>query len=224
MIMAAEHEISGASSHAVDDAEVARRTRLRAVAARRFELSMDAPARFFESNADAVSEACLAMARRFQRGGRLIVFGEGAGATDAQHVAVEFVHPVIVGKRALPSIALTSDVASMTAQRGAGDSSFAAMLQTLGRPEDIALGIACGAESRSVADGLARGRAMDMLTIAIRQEMGGVKPDGAEHVFLVPGPDAMVAQEVSETLYHVLWELVHLFMEHGVSDARGGIA
>ena len=54
------------------------------------------------------------MALRFHRGGKLVVFGTGAASTDAQHVAVEFVHPVIVGKRALPAISLTSDAATVT--------------------------------------------------------------------------------------------------------------
>ena len=54
------------------------------------------------------------MALRFHQGGKLIVFGTGGSGTDAQHVAVEFVHPVIVGKRALPAISLTSDVATVT--------------------------------------------------------------------------------------------------------------
>ena len=54
------------------------------------------------------------MAQRFHQGGRLLAFGNGGSATDAQHVAVEFVHPVIVGKRALPSIALTNDTAFLS--------------------------------------------------------------------------------------------------------------
>src|SRR5215472_13478904 len=71
--------------------------------------------------ADAVAEACHAMAVRFHQGGKLVVFGTGA-----QHVAVEFVHPVIVGKRALPAISLTTDVATVTgiAEREGMDAIF----------------------------------------------------------------------------------------------------
>jgi D-sedoheptulose 7-phosphate isomerase len=75
---------------------------------RLFELRSD-PARDLARQAGAVAEACHAMAVRFHRGGRLIVFGTGGPSADAQHVAVEFVHPVIVGKRALPAISLTAD-------------------------------------------------------------------------------------------------------------------
>ena len=54
------------------------------------------------------------MARRFHQGGRLLAFGNGAWATEAQHVSVEFVHPVIVGTRALPALALTNDSATLS--------------------------------------------------------------------------------------------------------------
>src|SRR5580704_17634036 len=72
------------------------------------------PVREFAGQAAAVAAACHQMAIRFHQGGKLVVFGTGGPSTDAQHVAVEFVHPVIVGKRALPAIALTSDVATVT--------------------------------------------------------------------------------------------------------------
>ena len=75
-------------------------------------------------SAEALSLACRDMAARFASGGRLLVFGSGAGASDAAHVAVEFVHPVTVGKRALPALALSGD--------------FAHQVRTLGRPPDMA--------------------------------------------------------------------------------------
>ena len=82
-------------------------------ARRLFELR-NGPASELAGQADAVAAACHAMAVRFHRGGKLVVFGTGGASTDAQHVAVEFVHPVIVGKRALPAISLTTDVATVT--------------------------------------------------------------------------------------------------------------
>jgi len=66
---------------------------------------MSVPEAFFAQEVGQIAEACWAMARRFHQGGRLLAFGNGAGATDAQHVSVEYVHPVIVGKRALPVLA-----------------------------------------------------------------------------------------------------------------------
>src|SRR6202030_1441867 len=63
--------------------------------------------KFFAQEAHRLAEACREMSERFLRGGRLLAFGRGPYATDAQHVSVEFVHPVIVGKRALPALDLS---------------------------------------------------------------------------------------------------------------------
>ncbi len=191
------------------------------VVARRFDLSIETTRRFFEENVDAISATCLDMARRFEQGGRLIVFGTGAAATDSQHVSVEFLHPVIVGKRALPAIALTSDVASITASSIGGG--FRAMIATLARAEDIALGILGDADAREVTESLACARNRGLLTIAIGPEQAErVRGPFAEHNYRVPSDDPFVAQEVSETFYHVLWELVHLFLEHRPAALRGG--
>src|SRR5436190_6277782 len=87
---------------------------LRSLVDERFRRSMAVPEAFFAAEAERIAQACWAMARRFHAGGRLLAFGNGAAATDAQHVAVEFVHPVIVGKRALPALALTNDSAVLS--------------------------------------------------------------------------------------------------------------
>jgi D-sedoheptulose 7-phosphate isomerase len=73
-----------------------------------------APVQDLADNAGTVGAACYAMAVRFHQGGKLVVFGTGAASTDALHVAAEFVHPVIVGKRALPATSLTADIATVT--------------------------------------------------------------------------------------------------------------
>src|SRR5579863_2924398 len=89
---------------------------LRALVFARFEQSMTIPETFFAAEAERIAQACWEMARRFHQGGRLLAFGNGPSATDAQHVSVEFVHPVIVGKRALPALALTNDSATISSQ------------------------------------------------------------------------------------------------------------
>src|SRR2546428_11671119 len=113
---------------------------LAALLAARFEQSMSVPEAFFASEAGRIAEACWAMARRFHQGGRLLAFGNGAWATDAQHVSVEFVHPVIVGKRALPALALTNDSAALSGARGGDGVDFARQLAVLARAQDIAMG------------------------------------------------------------------------------------
>src|SRR5213595_217772 len=118
------------------------RSNLMGLVTARFAQSMSVPEAFFASEAGRIAEACWAMARRFHQGGRLLAFGNGAWATDAQHVSVEFVHPVIVGKRALPALALTNDSATLSGLMSEENSSvsFARQLSVLARPQDIAMG------------------------------------------------------------------------------------
>src|SRR5437588_7625768 len=115
---------------------------LEALVAARFEQSASVPHAFFAAEAGRIAEACWAMARRFYQGGRLLAFGNGAWATDAQHVSVEFVHPVIVGKRALPALALTNDSASLSGLMAGGDRDmpFVRQLKVLARRQDGAMG------------------------------------------------------------------------------------
>jgi D-sedoheptulose 7-phosphate isomerase len=153
---------------------------------------------FLEREQDSLARACHEMARAFAKGGMLVPFGGGAAATDAAHVAVEFMHPVIVGKRALPALAPTNDPTGM--------SSAARLL----RGDDIALGLAHGPASPEVEEFLATARERAGLTLAFT----GGRPATADYAFAVPSDDPYVVQEVQETTYHVLWELVHVFFEH----------
>jgi D-sedoheptulose 7-phosphate isomerase len=154
-----------------------------------------ANARFFESEADRLARLCHRMAERFARGGRLIAFGASAAdRSDVRHVAVEFVHPVIVGKRALPALGLAPEEIGLLAE-----------------PDDIA--IAFGGDER-VAAATAAARRRGCVTLAFA-------PVGAEWELCPPAPDPFVAQELCETGYHVLWELVHVFFEHrGLLEGR----
>src|SRR5690349_14311922 len=175
------------------------------------------PAADLAAQADAVAQTCHAMAIRFHQGGKLVVFGTGAASTDAQHVAVEFVHPVIVGKRALPAISLTTDVATVTgiAERQGMDAIFSHQLRYLAAPSDIALGICATGDCGSVLAGLAAARQLGMLTIALAGGDGGAIAAGpaADHVLLARSDDPRVVKEMHVTMYHVLWELVHVFFE-----------
>jgi D-sedoheptulose 7-phosphate isomerase len=174
-------------------------------------------------DAEQVARACHDMAQRFARGGKLIVFGSGAAATDAQHLAVEFVHPVIVGKRAFPAISLTGDVATLTgvADRDGVGEMFARQLRLLADPDDIALGLSTSDDCVMVRRGLAAARELGLLTLALT---GGDRAPAipsalADHVFVARSADPRIVKEVHVTTYHVLWELVHVFFEHpGVLD------
>ena len=154
---------------------------------------------FLADSQDGIARACHDMARAFARGGTLVPFGVGPAATDAAHVAVEFMHPVIVGKRALPAIAPTNDPTA------------ASWPERLLRGDDVALALSHGAPPEATERFLECARERGALTIAFTGEDGSA---AADHVFAVPSRDADVVQEVQETCYHVLWELVHVFFEH----------
>ena len=148
---------------------------------------------FFEAEATRLAEACHEMSRRFLAGGRLLAFGNGSAATDAEHVSVEFVHPVIVGKRALPALDLGPD--------------FERRLPVMLRSEDMVMGFAFWEPDDSVERALAVARERGALTFALTGRAG-------EYSFAPPDGDPFVVQEVFEVLYHVLWETVHVFFEH----------
>ncbi|MGH3939175.1 MAG: D-sedoheptulose-7-phosphate isomerase [Pseudonocardiaceae bacterium] len=169
-------------------------------------------------DADSIAAACHAMAVRFHGGGTLVVFGNGTASTDAQHVAVEFVHPVIMGKRAMPAISLTADVATVTGIAGMEgfDEIFAHQLRHLATGKDIALGISPDGDCANVFRGLAAAHELGLLTIALVGGDGGriASLKAADHVLVARSDDPRVIKEVHVTTYHVLWELVHVFFEH----------
>jgi D-sedoheptulose 7-phosphate isomerase len=182
-----------------------------------------APIQDLADHAEAVGAACHAMAVRFHQGGKLVVFGTGAASTDALHVAVEFVHPVIVGKRALPAISLTADVATVTglAARGGMGGIFAHQIRYLAKPADIALGICADGNDESVRGGLLTAHEMGMLTIALIGGDDGViaESQAVDHLFSAASADPRIVKEVHVTAYHLLWELVHVFFEQpGILD------
>jgi D-sedoheptulose 7-phosphate isomerase len=192
-----------------------------------FELR-SAPVRDLADQAGAVASACHAMAVRFHMGGKLVTFGTGGSSTDAQHVAVEFVHPVIVGKRALPAISLATDVATVTgvAAREGMAGIFAHQIRYLAEPADIALGISADGNCPSVLAGLEAARAGGLLTIALAGGDGGAvaASPAVDHLLVARSADPRIVKETQVTTYHVLWELVHVFFEQPGLLAPGVVA
>jgi D-sedoheptulose 7-phosphate isomerase len=192
-----------------------------------FELR-SAPVRDLAGQAGAVASACHAMAVRFHMGGKLVTFGTGGSSTDAQHVAVEFVHPVIVGKRALPAISLATDVATVTgvAAREGMAGIFAHQIRYLAEPADIALGISADGNCPSVLAGLEAARAGGLLTIALAGGDGGAiaASPAVDHLLVARSADPRIVKETQVTTYHVLWELVHVFFEQPGLLAPGVVA
>lgn len=159
---------------------------------------------FFTREAVPLATACEAIFQRFDRGGRLLAFGRGAYATDAQHVSVEFVHPVIVGKRALPAMDLSAAFERWTA--------------ALLRPEDVAIGFGPPDGDREVDDVLAAARARGAYTV-------GLPGRDVDYSVASPSRDPRIHQEVMEILGHTMYESVHVFFEHReLASGDGGAA
>jgi D-sedoheptulose 7-phosphate isomerase len=148
---------------------------------------------FFPREADRLAHACEEMSERFLRGGRLLAFGRGPYSTDAQHVSVEFVHPVIVGKRALPALDLSV--------------AFEQWVRAILRPEDIVMGFGPPEGDPDVTEVLVKARARGAQTFALPGDSG-------DYAVQAACSDPFIHQEIIEVLYHTLWETVHVFFEH----------
>jgi D-sedoheptulose 7-phosphate isomerase len=160
---------------------------------------------FFEREAVRLTAASAQMAERFERGGRLFAFGRGPYATDAAHLSVEFVHPVIVGKRALAGVDASNAMEAMLAQ--------------LTTPDDIAIGLGPPEGDPEVMRALGLARERGLMTVALPGE-----PSEAAYAFGAPTQDVHVHQELFELLGHSLYETVHVFLEHRSHATEAGAA
>jgi D-sedoheptulose 7-phosphate isomerase len=183
--------------------------------------SVEVKKRFFEENWNTILQASLAMARAFEAGNKLLVMGNGGSATDAQHVSVEFMHPITVGRRALPAISLTNDMAMITAV--ANDVSFADVfvrqLIAVGQRGDVLLGISTSGNSQNLLNAFEAGARMGLITIGYAGHDGGKMAHQAEqgminYLLVVPTSSIHRIQETQVTLYHIMWDLVHELFHH----------
>ncbi|HEX3997844.1 MAG TPA: SIS domain-containing protein [Pirellulales bacterium] len=149
-------------------------------------------AEYIPRHCDALAAVCKEMAERFLRGGRLLAFGVGPYLTDAQHVSVEFVHPVIVGKRALAALDLSA----------APEEWLAAIL----RPDDIVMGFGPPEGNARVHGWLDVCRRRGALVCEWPGRLGA-------HDLPAASSDPFIHQELTELMYHTLWETVHVFLE-----------
>lgn len=158
---------------------------------------------FFEREAPPLARACREIANRFLNGGRLLAFGSGPYATDAQHISVEFIHPVIVGKRALP--ALDVSIAPMP------------FIASIAGPNDIVMAFGPPAGDASAKEALAIARARGAMTVAF-------PGPSADYAVASPSKDVHIHQELFELLGHTLYESVQVFLEHRPHEDAGGAA
>jgi len=169
---------------------------------------------FFRAEADRIEALARAMAAAFERGGRLYVMGNGGGATDAQHVAVEFCHPIIEKRRPLPAVALTTDNALLTAISNDRDFAkvFGDQLRTHARRGDMALALSTSGQSPNLLHALEVARELGLMTIAFTGKDGGRLATLSDYAFVVPSFSIHRIQETHVALYHVVWDLVHVVL------------
>jgi D-sedoheptulose 7-phosphate isomerase len=184
--------------------------------------SVSAKVAFFEENGDEILAASLALARAFRHGRKMLVCGNGGSATDAQHVAVEFMHPITVGRAALPAICLANDVAMLTAV--ANDVGvahvFSRQVIALGKEGDVLLGISTSGNSENLVHAFETARKMKLATIGLAGGDGGrmaeMKARGRlDYCLTVRTPSVHRVQESHVALYHVMWDMVHTLLQHG---------
>ncbi len=176
--------------------------------------SMQALADFMDKHLDALTAAARLLAKSLQDGHKLLIFGNGGSAADAQHLAAEFVNRFQIERRPLPAIALTTDTSILTAI--GNDYSFADIfvkqIQALGQPGDVAWGISTSGNSPNVVQALQTARQQGLHTLAVTGHGGGKMAAWADIALTVPATDTPRIQEVQITLGHILVDLVDFLL------------
>jgi D-sedoheptulose 7-phosphate isomerase len=166
--------------------------------------------RFFAASAPLLLEVGRRVAGCLLGGGRVLAFGNGGSAADAQHFAAELVGRLQRERRGLSAIALTTDPSAVTAI--GNDMGFAAVfrrqVEAHGRPGDVALGISTSGRSPNVVEGLREARRLGLATVGLTGNGGGDLPGLVDHLIDVPHPDTQRIQEVHSMVLHVLCQVV----------------
>lgn len=183
--------------------------------------SVETKTQFFADNKDKILAASLQMAKAFHRGRKLLVCGNGGSATDAQHIAVEFMHPITVGRKALPAICLANDMAMVTAVANdvGFDDVFTRQVIALGKAGDVLLGVSTSGNSKNLMHAFATARRLKMTTVGFAGSDGGEMAELAlggllDYCLIVPTASIHRIQETHVALYHIMWDLVHTLLQH----------
>jgi D-sedoheptulose 7-phosphate isomerase len=166
--------------------------------------------RFFRENAPLLLEVGRRMAESLLAGGRVLAFGNGGSAADAQHFAAELVGRLGRERQGLSAIALTTDPSVVTAV--SNDMGFASVfrrqVEAHGRTGDVALGISTSGRSPNVIEALRAARARGLVTVGLTGEGGGELAGLVQHLIAVPHPDTQRVQEVHSMVLHILAQVV----------------
>ncbi len=171
-----------------------------------------------DAGLESVAAAAQAIVGAVRRGGKVLVFGNGGSAADAQHMAAELVGRFVRERRGYAAVALTTDGCVLTsiANDYGYDRVFARQVEALGQPGDVALGITTSGSSANVVSALETARGLQLTTIALTGRDGGAAGRTADVHINVPSDVTPRVQEVHMTLLHVICDLV----ETGLSADR----
>lgn len=181
---------------------------------RAFERHLDLAARTREAVAEPFGRLAALVAGSIRAGGRLLLFGNGGSAADAQHIAAELVGRFRRERAALAAIALTTDTSLLTAVANdyGFEAVFARQVDGLGRPGDVALGISTSGSSANVAAGMRAARARGLHAAAFSGGDGGMLAALADPILLVPSRDTPHVQEMHILLGHALCDAVETIL------------
>lgn len=176
--------------------------------------SVEVKQKFFELYADAIGELAQKMAQRFSTGRRLWIMGNGGSACDAQHTAVEFVHPIIEKRKALPAIDLVSQMPLLTAIANDKDYArvFVDQIELWSIPGDMVLAFSTSGNSPNLIYALEAAKRRDILTVGASGRDGGRMSAACDYCFTVPSYSTHRIQESHVALLHILWDLIHVAM------------
>jgi len=179
-----------------------------------FRESIELKRRVAAEQGEAVAAAATKLAGVLRAGGKLLLFGNGGSAADAQHLAAEFVNRFQVERPPLAALALTTDTSILTAVANDYDfvQVFAKQVRALGRPGDLAWGISTSGNSPNVVAGLKAAREMGMATLALCGGEGGPVAAAADLALIAPSRNTPRIQEVQITIGHVLCDLVDFLL------------
>jgi D-sedoheptulose 7-phosphate isomerase len=172
--------------------------------------SIEAKKSFFDTHAETVALAAELIITSVKTGGKVLIFGNGGSAADAQHIAAELVNRLNYDRPPIAAIALTTDTSILTSvgNDSSFDELFERQLRALGRPGDVALAISTSGNSPNVLRAVAAARELGVKTIALAGRDGGKLADAVDVALVVDAPSTQRIQETHITIGHILCELV----------------
>jgi D-sedoheptulose 7-phosphate isomerase len=164
---------------------------------------------FFEKHGETLLAAARQAATCFASGHKLLLFGNGGSASDAQHIAAEFVNRFAVERRPLPALALSTDASILTsiANDYSFDQVFAKQIRALGNADDLALGISTSGNSPNVISGVEAAKESGLYTIGLTGCGGGGLADRCDLCLAVDSEETPRIQETHILIGHVLCDL-----------------